>query len=187
MCRLKCGRVENQLHLARCARIKPFWDIIFKFLDDSGVSKPTHRDIAIITGMWTDKNIGSDLARGTLRHAISEMYRLFILHDTESKRFEATAAALLTLKAVRRALVRRAAKIKKLHANRKHTKLTAVISKVDCEKYAGLISMDINGSYSIVPKFNQTISNLEAKLHAERQARKEQIKAKAGAKKQNKN
>ena len=80
------------------------------------------------------------------------------------------AAKIDTYEAFRRALVRRAASVKKLHANRKHTAKPDGIPKKDAEKHHAFIDMSPEGDFAITQLLKGRIAELKAKLQEERDA-----------------
>ena len=52
----RVGELENQIHLARCLKLKPFWDGIFDFLHKIGTPRPKDRLYAIIFNCWDADN-----------------------------------------------------------------------------------------------------------------------------------
>ena len=100
------------------------------------------------------------------------MYRLFALVDTESRRFEPLAALLATYQALKGALQRRGAGVRKMHANRIFTSRTPVISESDARKYASVLSLETDGAYAIEPLLENAIASTRAKLDASRAARR---------------
>ena len=169
LCRLGCGCEESQLHLAQCVKLRPFWQSIIDFLTDAGIPKPAHRAEAIIFNLWQGDVLGPVEARATMRHAFSSMYRRFSQVDLANQQFSSHAATLETLQAIRRALIRRAKRIQKLHANRIFTNLPDGVPDEDAGKFATLIHMNNNGEYTIKPVLGQHIAKFE-KLLAEEKA-----------------
>jgi hypothetical protein len=155
------------LHFATCSKIRPFWDIIFLFLTSIDIPQPTNRVEAILFNLWEGDTLGPIEARATIRHAFSEVYRRFALVDLAKLKFDCTAAALSTLQSLRRAASRRAASVKKMHANRLYTHNPNVIPQDDAAKYPGLITMATDGSFTISDILEQAIINLKTKLTAE--------------------
>jgi len=155
------------LHFATCIKIRPFWDIILLFLTSIDIPQPTNRAEAILFNLWEEDTLGPIEARATIRHAFSEVYRRFALVDLAKQSFDCTAAALSTLQSLRRAVMRRAASIKKMHANRLYTHKPNVIPQEEAAKYPGLINMATDGSYTTSDILEQAIINLKTKLTAE--------------------
>ena len=86
-----------------------------------------------------------------------------------------------TLRAVRRALMRRGAAIKRMHANRIHTSKTPVIALEEAQKYPGLIQMSVSGAYTIAPTLDNAISTAVTKLKAVRDAMRKRRDAQRAA------
>ena len=103
LCRLGCGCEESQLHLAKCSKLRAFWQNILDFLVAAGVPKPTQKVEAIIFNLWDGDELGPVEARATMRHAFSNMYKRFSLVDLGDQQFSTNAATLETLQALRRA------------------------------------------------------------------------------------
>ena len=175
-CRLKCGHEESMLHLPRCPKLGALWDTIFDFLNAIGIPPPAHRTEAILFNLWTAKSLGPVEARALIRLTFDEMYRRFALVDLADKEFDCTATALNALRALRRALIRRAAAIRKMHANRLHTSKPPVIPAEDAEKFPGLIGMSTDGEYTIAPALEAAISSQEERLKREREVRVEKAR-----------
>ena len=169
LCRLGCGCEESQIHLAKCDKLRAFWKSIFDFLSAAGVPRPSDPTEATIFNLWQGDTLGPEEARATMRHAFSSMYRRFSQVDLAGQQFSTHAATLETLQAIRRALVRRAKRIQKLHANRIFTNLPDGIPDEDAGKFKTLIRMDNTGEYTIEPVLDQHIAKYE-KLLAEEKA-----------------
>ena len=167
ICRLDCNQGESMLHLANCLKIRPFWDAIFLFLASIDIPQPTNRTEAIIFNLWDADNLGPVEARATIRHAFSEIYRRFALVDLAKHRFDCTAAVLSTLQSLRRAVTRRAASIRIMHANRLHTHKPNVIPQTEAEKFPGLITMSTDGCYTTSDLLERAIEDQKTKVTAE--------------------
>ena len=167
LCRLECNHEESMLHFATCLKIRPFWDTIFLFLASIDIPPPTNRTEAILFNLWETDILGPIEARATIRHAFGEIYRRFALVDLAKLRFDCTAAALSTLQSLRRAVIRRAASIRKMHANRLYTHKPNVIPQTEAEKFPGLITMSTDGCYTISETLERAIETQKTKLTAE--------------------
>ena len=177
-CRLKCGEIENMLHLTSCDVIRRHWDNIFDFLKSIGEPKPANQVEAILFNLWSQDDLGSTTARAVIRHAFSEMYRRFALVDTDGHIFTPSEASIATLEALRRALIRRAKKIQKLHANRFYTNKPDGIPAEDAARYPTLITMDSKGNYTLSSIIDDTIAALKLKAIAERDQTKKRRRKK---------
>ena len=144
-------------HFATCLKIRPFWDAIFLFLASIDIPPPTNRTEAILFNIWDADTLGPIEARATIRHAFSEIYRRFALVDLAKLRFDCTAAVISTLQSLRRAVIRRAASVRKMHANHLYTHKPNVIPQAEAAKYPGLITMATDGSYTTSDILEQAI------------------------------
>jgi hypothetical protein len=87
LCRLGCGCEEKMEHLPQCPFMHAFWRNIFSFLEAAGEPKPESPLMAITFNVWQGDQLGSELARATIRHAFSEMYIRLSKVDTCDQKF----------------------------------------------------------------------------------------------------
>jgi len=157
--------------------MREFWSNIFDFLGKAGVPPPESRAEAIVFNLWTDDKLGPVLARAIVRHAYRQMYTRFAKVDTCGCEFCCIEATIATLESVRRALVRRAVRVKSLHAARLHTGKPDRIPKEAAEKFASLINMSPCGDYGLTPVIPRLLARYKAALHTKTERNKSYSKS----------
>ena len=168
--------------------MRPFWDDIFAFLTAIGMPPPLSRREAIIFNLWKPDTLGPVEARATIRHAFSEMAKSFAQLDLDKHHvFCPLQLAHNSLENLRQAVVRRALKVQKMHANRifaqaKEEDPSPFIPLEAAAKYPALISMAPDGAYQLTTLFLNEISKRKNALHAKREADKAAAAAKREAK-----
>ena len=112
-----------------------------------------------------------------MQNIILDMYKRAHLCNQP---FDDLEAILGTLNALRRALIRRAVRIQRMHAMRLHTPKPDGIPDADAEKFSTLISMDNVGNYKLTPILPRLIAKYETAL-TERKAAQARAAAKRPA------
>ena len=167
MCRLGCGHEENQLHILRCPKILPAWKHLFSLLRDVGMSKPRDTERAIIFGLQSNRALMNEGARALLRHAMREVWNAFSAVDLRDRPWRSKGVVLASLEALQRALIRRAARVSLLHANRQYTEEPDQISTADAAKFPEFITMSPTGEYALAPALTSAIADLRASIAAD--------------------
>ena len=180
LCRLGCGCEEKMEHLPQCPFMHAFWRNIFSFLEAAGEPKPESPLMAITFNVWQGDQLGSELARATIRHAFSEMYIRFSKVDTCDQKFCDLEAIVATLHALRRALIRRAVRIQRRHAMRLHTSKPHSVPDEDAAKFSTLIDMSNDGDYQLTSVLTDSIDKYEAALKARKAAQAQAKRGQAG-------
>ena len=102
-----CNAKESILHIIRCRKVKPYWDLVFIFIKDVlGEGPLTHRDTAIIFNMKTPTELLAEPIRAFLRHAYGCFYDAFSKVDLLKKLFTPTLVFHQTLLSFRSAVLR---------------------------------------------------------------------------------
>ena len=92
------------------------------------------------------------------------MYIRFAKVDLSQEPFCDLETLVATLSALRRALVRRAVRIQRMHAVRLHTPKPNGIPEIDAAKFSTLISMSCEGEYTLTPLLPRLIGKYETAL-----------------------
>lgn len=112
----------------------------------------------------------SEGARALLRHAMREVWNAFSAVDLRGRTWQSKEVRLATLEAMQQALVRRAAKISILHANRQFTGEPDQIPAAEAAKFPEFITMSPIGEYTLTPTLSSTIADLRASIGADKAA-----------------
>ena len=171
-CRLRCGFVESQLHLARCTRITAFWSSLLAFIAKivPNHTQPGNHERAIIFGQWGHKKMGSMMARAILRHGWMVLYRHFTQVETNGTTFYHERTYLHTLTSVRSAALRKAKELAIAHARNAwsasdpHSPTGYHAEMADT--IAPLVTIDTEWKPTTSPSFEAEIKTAELALKA---------------------
>ena len=73
-----CTHIESQLHIVQCHKLKPYWNLVFKFITTVlNEPQPGNRTNAIIFNISTNDKLVSEPIRALLRHAFGCFYDAF--------------------------------------------------------------------------------------------------------------
>ena len=103
------------------------------------------------------------------------MYTRFSKVDTCGSDFCCIEATIATLESVRRALVRRAVRVKNMHAARLHTDKPDGIPEAAAKQFASLIDMSPCGDYRLTPVIPKLLAQYRTMLKVKQDVKNRKI------------
>ena len=133
------------LHLVECEKIKPYWNMVIKFIT-TVMNEPhiQHVKLAIIFNIvhgGTNK-MASTEACAFIRHAFDNFWRDFALVDTNGKAFIPVYTFRRTMENFHNAVLAYGQSIKQFKTQRRYTNLKKHIPEKTLEQFPTLITID---------------------------------------------
>ena len=144
-CRMGCKCEESMLHLTECWWIKPYWNMVKKFIRDVLNESPDHKTVhAIVFNMSNiaQAKMMSTEACAFTRHAFDTFWRDFALVDTNGKAFIPEYTFRRTMENFHNAVLAYGQSIKQFKTQRRYTNLKKHIPEKTLEQFPTLITIN---------------------------------------------
>ena len=167
LCRMHgCTHIESQLHIVQCHKLKPYWNLVFKFittvLGEPYIPYPT---TAIIFNMRSQNELLSEPTCAFIRHAFGCFYDAFSQIDLTNKPFTPTLVFHETLLSFRSAVLRYAYTIRLLYIKRRFTskKLKTPPEEARKRLFAALVTInELDYKFKLTATFQKALDIQEA-------------------------
>ena len=128
---------------------------------------------SVIFGIDIRHELLEEKTRAWLRHAVRWWYAAMTAIDKHGGVFNATNTLLSALKGLREAAIRWAASIRSHYVSRKHTKLVGIVAQKERERFAELVTVLQDGTYSVSQQLDNEIKTVEAEAQRQKDAAKQ--------------
>ena len=156
---------ESQLHIVQCHKLKPYWNLVFKFivtvLGEPHIFNPT---TAIIFNLRSQNELLSEPACAFLRHAFGCFYDAFSQIDLANRPFIHAVVFHETLLSFRSAVLRYAHTIRLLYLKRRFTSLKNKVPPAEARlRFASLVTIDaLDYKFKLTAAFQKALDDQEA-------------------------
>ena len=124
-----------------------------------GTARPNNATEAIILGRWSRNEVGQEAALAFIRHAYGKFYDSFSNVDLmEGHEFVWQKVYLDALNSFKSAVVRYAARIRRLYTHRKFAPLPGIVPESARERFEELITIAENGTWTLTSGFETAVT-----------------------------
>ena len=148
------------LHIIKCRKAQPLWKAVIDFCCTViGTARPNNAREAIIFGRWSRNEVGQEAALAFIRHAYGKFYDSFSNVDLmEGHEFVWQKVYLDALNSFKSAVVRYAARIRRLYTHRKFAPLPGIVPESARERFEELITIAENGTWTLTSGFETAVT-----------------------------